>query len=310
MKDKIIEKIVDKVFTKFLNESQGVVENNMVEFAEYLWTRCTNNKIKPNRYGEINFTIPSKLWNKFNTYKLNSDKVRVCISNRMYNAEASFSLRGEPTINIADDLIYAGHDEFIETLMHELTHFINQCANNAKTTSRNTKTIGRSGAYSDSSAGQLEYFYDRTEMNARLTQAYYYLKHQYQYQTKVRYIVEKNKDNQQYVLNTLFDIIMPITKYSEMESYMGKISRELRNPRGYNNYVNNLKDDNRVLRDNDHTDSLTSFMRYGKNLPNKNHTAEQYFTRKYKIYFFMEKELDNFKTRIYKMIYKFMTETE
>lgn len=308
----VLNEIVNNVIKKYVNESQGVVENNMEAFAEYLWQRCRNNKVRPNKYGDVNFTLPSKQWNKFNTYNLYADKIQVCITDRLRHSDATFSLwHNKPIIEISTELLYDTHEKFISTIMHELTHFINILANNKlKTKNRKFKKITRSMAMPRSYAGNIEYLYDKTEMNARLTGAYYYLKGELENNRTQTYIlIESFKEGEvdrQFVLQKLFNISSKITRYYEMEKQMKTVYNDNNNPYydPYKSYVGQLYGDE--ILNNEEPNSITAHLRYGNNSPNKEHTIQQYFKRRLDMTFFMQKELENFKVRIYKMIYKFM----
>ena len=290
-----------------LNESQGVVENGMAEFADYLYKRCINNKKKPNRYGEVIFTIPSLQWNKYNKYKLANDSIQIIISN-CKDCYASFSKTSnrQPIIEISYDLIYSGYSKFISVLMHELTHAVNGMSNlkdGESIFNRNRGKISRYGATPQSTQGRIGYLFENTEMNARITEAYYYLNSQ-----KNDWAYDYSQYGNQLV-SMIFDRIEPITKYNKMVEYVKIVWNDFAENEygrkyygGYDQYLKDLKNNN------SYESSITSKLRFGNNKPNENDTYSQYLKRKFDIVFYMQKQCENFKKRIYKMIYKFITD--
>jgi hypothetical protein len=290
-----------------LNESQGVVENGFDKFAEYLYERCRNTKQKPNKYGDINFMIHTKLWNKYNTYKLNFDKIQISIiTMRKLSELASFSYyRGVPNITIDSDLLYYGKEKFVSVVMHELTHAVNGLSNlkygehPITRADRQTK-LKRYNTPSYTKQGQIEYLFKPTEMNARITEAYYYLKGKV---NDIKYLYNDDSDVNSLCIY-IFNDISKITYYKTMINYVKKCFKDSDN-NTMNSYENYIEDIDSIQND---VNTYTSKLRLKNNKPSKDDKFVEYFKKKMDIVYFMQNECEKFKKRIYKMIYKFLND--
>lgn len=307
--------IIRECISEVLNESQGVVERGYDAFAEYLWKRCSNCRIRTDRNGDINFTIPAPQWAKFNTYGISTDKISVRITDRGGRAAASFgywglgrSNSGYPEIMITRDLIESGHDSFIEAVMHELTHSVNKMANvkdkdDKAIIRRQESKLKRQAAQGGSLPNRIAYLYDPSEINARLTQAYYYLKN-----NKEKLINYSNTEiNKNTFVYNLFYDIDSITCYSEMVKYINMIDEE-------HFWQNQMFADKGSYPTKDSENyskywPLISHLSYkGSNAHKSAKEFPVFFKNKLKIKGFMQQVCEKFKRRIYKMIYKFISE--
>lgn len=304
-KNKLIERLVRNFSKARINESQGVVEKDMVEFAEYLWKRCRNNKLKPNRYGEVNFTIPYGVWKKFNTYNLSCERISVSISNRTPGEWASFRPNGKTgIINISEELVFSDHNQFINAIMHELTHAINVYANSEGFPRIKDGKINRHGCAMDSIQGKIEYLFEPSEMNARLSEAYYYLGQEYDRESfNMRFAGNTNQE----ISYFLFEKIKEITCYYKMENLLQKVYNDMYGEKIKYSMKNGHMTDIKSVFDKEKT--IVGKLKFGKNF-NDDLSFRQYFKKKLDIAWFMENELEKFRKRIYKMIYKFMQEMQ
>ena len=294
-----LRNIIKECINDILLESQGVVERGYDQFAEYLWNRCINCDIEPDERGEIKFSIPADVWDIFNVYNLSTDTVEVCISDSIRNKKTVSASFGywpmRPTIFISRGLIESGRENFITKVMHELTHSVNKLANLAdkgEASGRMGPKVRRRYAKVHSLPGGIQYMFTPTEMNARLTEAYYWLKNNKDY-----YIdLANDNNNSQYLANTIFNDINKITLYSKMKKFVDIVSNEEYGQESIRMYDKDTPKGTSVL---DHLslgnskgfNDLQSFSRHKENISG-----------------YMQETCEQFRNRINKMIYKFMTD--
>lgn len=291
---------------KNLIESQGVVENGFNAFAEYLWQRCINNKRRPNRYGEIIFTIPSAQWNKYNTYKLTNDRIQIIISDDTY-ADASFSyIKGQPILSISNSLLYDGKSSFISSIMHELTHAVNGMSNlqnGRHPFDRNKPKLERYATPPNTVQGKIGYLFTPTEINARLTELYYYL-----IENKEDYIDLATRVDKNSLIKTIIDNTEKITSYKKMVRYTNLVYKDSKpfsySEYGYDQYKMDLE------RDNYYDGIPTSKLKFKNSKPSLDHSFQQYYKRKLDIVFYMQEQCEKFRKRILKVIYKFLVDAK
>lgn len=281
-----------------LNESQGVVERGYDKFAEYLWQRCTNCDVEPDERGEIYFTIPAPEWAKFNTYGLSTDTMDVCICDSN-NAKAMFGYGNmKPTVFITRRLIESGRGNFIETVMHELTHSVNKLANAENpngVTKRMGATLRRHAAKRYTLPDRVQYLYTPTEINARLTQAYYWLSQRSDYYKKM---FPKYGDSQNAIFN-IFNDVDVVTRYSEMLYYIDKIDKE-----EFTDEYSGV-----YQKETPKNTPLMHHLKFNDDNAHKNAVHfPTFFKNRLKIKGYMQQECEKFKKRIDKMIYKFITD--
>lgn len=308
----IVNECIDNYLKSVINESQGIIEKGMLKFAEYLYTRCFNNKRKPNKYGEIVFTIPATQWNKYNNYNLNCEKITVILSYNL-DDEAYFSYnRGKPEIAISPGLLI-NRDIFVSTLMHELTHAVNAMSNLQKGSTPHLRKnfsgkLQRVGAMPDSIQGEIEYYFMPTEVNARLNEAYYYLMQKYNNKYNRLDLEDSLKTfSRQEVAYFLFDEIDKISRYGKMRNLIGEIFDDKYNTKTIFKFIPTYGVTKKLEYRNDTI--INKMTLNGKKL---NSTPEfiQYTKQKLDIIWYMQNILEKFKKKLYKMINRFIDEFE
>jgi hypothetical protein len=188
--EKKLRKIISNIITEALSESFGVA-HGVEDLARYIIKRCASfshtakfRAIRNKGYVGYAFTLPNALLQKYTKYDIGNERLQVywepvsdehfaqirkmwgeyalCLNSRFFNANAE------------------SNATLIEHVSHELTHFINGIKSATPFGNRQIRTTkNRWGSGAMSLCNDILYYFEDTEMNARLTQFYYELKNKY-----------------------------------------------------------------------------------------------------------------------------------
>jgi len=185
-----------------INESAlvetGGVATGMENLARYILKRCdmiskTDSFLKKfNRHRPFTaFYIQRKLLEKYSSYPIPEDCTRLevfCGEIADAYAAISYNRYFGYTLHLPPKMFYGyseGNEEFLENLMHELTHFVNY---NQKNKGGNVYSDREEiGEKTREIVKDLLYYFQDSEMNAHLTGFYYELKN--------RYIIYKDEES-------------------------------------------------------------------------------------------------------------------
>ena len=303
-------------------ESQGVINDKLYEFAEYIFDECEYYVENEgyDEYDEISFSLSNDVYDEYlKLYKIKVKQFNVKITDNIDKANAAVTLDDDPkNINIINlkinPSILEHKNTCISIIMHELTHIVNFYTNikkgdkpinrcekariNVKYEPGNKKTQKEYMELID----DMYYYFNKSEMNARISQAYYYLLHD---KSTQEYISDVNNKNIHEKINNLFSDIADITYIYDMEDI-----------------INHIYDDNIIyVFDDDYEENsgLTAmYKKYKKeeSLVSKlkigdkkyDNALSSYIKRKSDLVSYLQRILDDFKKRIYRMLYKLIEE--
>ena len=296
-----------------INESQGVVEGRLYELAKYLYKRCYDaiNKWRYNKYGEINFTIPNAQWKKYCDYPLANDKLKIKIGCYRGNKAASYrkSFSGQPIITINERIFLdnINENEFISLMMHELTHLVNDVSNSPNYREfRNFRKIDTYKTHMGKPE-DLAYLFDKTEMNARLTESFYELIGYKEYYLRGYEKGIKNFGENEAKHYLKYDIIKSIkhtTRYNEMLEFVKIVGRE-----DYSWFKQELPLSIQGIFDRlEGGCGITAKMSFNKKNPSENMNFKNFYKWKLDIQWYLQNECEKYLKRIHKVAYKFIND--
>ena len=304
-------------------ESQGVINDKLYEFAEYIFNECEYYVENEgyDEYGEISFSLSNDEYDEYRKlYKIKAKQFNVKLTHNTRKDVAASVVLYDDTENIniinleINPSTLEHKNKGISMIMHELTHIVNFYANikkddnpfnrcektriNVKYEPGNKKT---NTEYREL-INDMYYYFNKSEMNARISQAYYYLLHD---KSTQEYISDVNNKNIHEKINTLFSDIADRTYIYDMEDI-----------------INHIYDDNIIyVFDDDYEENsgLTAmYKKYKKeeSLVSKlkigdkkyDNTLSSYIKRKSDLVSYLQSILDDFKKRIYRMLYKLVEE--
>jgi len=299
-------------------ESQGIINDKLYEFAEYIFNECKYyvENADYDEYDDISFSLSNDVCDEYlELYKIKVKQFNVKFTDNIYKECAAVTLDDDPeNINIINLKIKPSllehKNKCISMIMHELTHIVNFYANiekgdkpinryektriNVKYDSENKKN----DAEYNELINDMYYYFNKSEMNARISETYYYLLHD---KSTQEYLSDVNNKNIHEKIEILFSNIADRVYIYDMEDIIKHI---------YNDNILYEFDDNY-----DENSGLTAmYEKYKKeaSLLSKlkiggkkyNNTLSSYIKRKLDLVSYLQNILDDFKKRIYRMLYK------
>lgn len=297
-----IRRMIDECVASTINEEMGVLDKEWFDLAGYIFGRCINNRRKPDRYGTVTFTIPARQFAKYDTYGITGAKLNVEIDSRMRSYDGCYSRwRGIPTITIARAMLnevesgWITEAEAVSKIAHELAHLVND--KDGRLSTRKQRLSPVDGSVGSGAHKDIAYLFRETEMNARINEAYAYLK-------RFDWADEIARHGKLETIKTMRVESEHIVRLKEMAKLMKMFWRD----RGwYGGYIHSRSEHEKGKVYNPSLSVLGGLKVNGK-MPEDNPGVARYLDRKVKIYGFLEKTYDNYKKRVYKMLYKLLSE--
>lgn len=297
-----IRRMIDECVVRTINEEMGVLDKEWFDLAEYIFGRCINNRRKPDRYGAVTFTVPARQFAKYDTYGITGAKLNVEIDGHMRSSDGCYSRwRGIPTITIARAMLnevesgWMTEAEAVSKIAHELAHLVND--KDGRLSTRKQKLSPVDGLIGSGAHKDIAYLFKETEMNARINEAYAYLK---RFDWSEEIALNGNERTIEFMRGECENIVQL--------KEMAKLMKMFWNDRGwYGGYIQSRSEHEKGKAYNPNLSVLGGLKVNGK-MPEDNLSPTMYLDRKVKIYRFLEKTYDNYKKRVYKMLYKLLSE--
>ena len=153
-----------------LNERNGVIDEKFLAIADWMVKRYKAG-IKPNRWGERTFTIPSNVFSKYNVYDLPFKNLKVEVVDEGTNNSVQ-GIGDCRVLRLQGSVLRKGD---LSTIAHELIHIIQQ--KDSKSGNK-MNTVGHWTLPKESkeAAHNIAYDFDPQELSARISEAAVYFR--------------------------------------------------------------------------------------------------------------------------------------